>query len=147
MFYTHFELSSSLDEHYSSEVPSFPLKEFQKMQCMMASGTETSSSRRSRSPSHPQDEEEEENIIYSCAPEVAFTLDASKLNTLVDRYKIPIEFRPHLPERGESCCSPFSGFSVYTSYLLASLRFPLNSFCRSLFHKLGIGPNQLNPNG
>ena len=78
---------------------------------------------------------------------MASTLDAGKLNTLVGRYQIPIEFRPRLPERGEWCCSPFSGFGVYTSYLLVGLRFPLNSFCRSLFHRLGIGPNQLNPNG
>ena len=117
------------------------------MQCRMAFRAEASSSRRSRSPSPPQDEEEEKNIIYSCAPEVAFTLDASKLNTLVNRYQIPIEFRSRLPERGEWCCSPFSGFGVYTSYLLAGLRFPLNSFCRDLFHRLGIGPNQLNSNG
>ena len=26
-------------------------------------------------------------------------------------------------------------------------RFPLNSFCKYLFHRLGNGPNQLNPNG
>ena len=117
------------------------------MQCRMAFRAEASSSRRSRSPNPPQDEEEEKNIIYSCAPEVAFTLDASKLNTLVNRYQIPIEFRSRLPERGEWCCSPFSGFGVYTSYLLAGLRFPLNSFCRSLFYMLGIGPNHLNPNG
>ena len=36
---------------------------------------------------------------------------------------------------------------MYSSYLLVGLRFPLNSFCRGLFHRLGIGPNQLNPNG
>ena len=45
------------------------------------------------------------------------------------------------------CCSPSSGLGVYTSYLLVGLRFPLNSFCRDLFQRLGIGPNQLNPNG
>ena len=48
---------------------------------------------------------------------------------------------------GEWCCSPSSGLGVYTSYLLTGLRFPLNSFCRGLLHKLGIGPNQLNLNG
>jgi len=47
----------------------------------------------------------------------------------------------------EWCCSPSSGLGVYTSYLLASLRFPLNSFCRGLLHRLDIGPNQLNHNG
>ena len=41
----------------------------------------------------------------------------------------------------------FFGFGVYTSYLLAGLRFPSNSFCRNIFHKLGIGPNQINHNG
>ena len=111
----------------------------------MASGFGASSSR--QPPSLPQDEEEEENIIYSCAPEVASILDAAKLKTLVDRYQIPKEFKPHLPMEREWCCSPSSGLEVYTSYLLAGLRFPLNSFCRGLLHRLGIGPNQLNPNG
>ena len=67
----------------------------------MATGAKASSSRRSRSPSHPQDEEEEENVIYSFVPEVASTLDTSKLNTLVGRYQILVEFKPRLPERGE----------------------------------------------
>ena len=115
------------------------------MQHRMASRAEASSSR--RSPSPPQDEKEEENVIYSCAPVVASTLDASKLKTLVSRYQIPSEFRPHLPKEGEWCYSPSSSFGVYTSYLLAGLRFPSNSFCRDLFHKLGIRPNQLNFNG
>ena len=136
--------SSSSDEHYLSGDPGFPLEEFQEMQRRMASRAEASLSR--RSPSLPQDEEEEENIIYSYAPEVASTLDAPKLKTLVNRYQIPSEFRPCLPKGGEWCCSPSSGFGVYTSYLLVGLRFPFNSFCRGLFHRLGIGPNQLNLN-
>ena len=92
-----------------------------------------------------EEEEDEEDVIYSCAPEVASTLDGAKLKTLVDRYQIPKELNPRLPKVGEWCCSPSSGLGVYTSYLLAGLRFPLNSFCRDLFQRLGIGPNQLNP--
>ena len=133
--------SSSQDEHYSFGVPGFPLKEFQEMQRRMASRVEASSSRRSKSPSPSQDKEEDENVIYSCALEVASILDSSKLATLVCRYQIPDDFRPRLPESGEWYCSPISGFGVYISYLLAGLRFPLNSFYRCLFHRLGIGPN------
>ena len=78
---------------------------------------------------------------------MASVLDTIKLKTLIDRYEIPKEFNPRLPIEREWCCSPSSGLGVYNSYLLAGLRFPLNSFCRGLFHRLGIGPNQLNPNG
>ena len=88
--------SSSSDEYYSSGVPGIPLEEFQEMQRRMTSRAGTSSSR--EPPSSSQDEkEEEENMIYSCAPEVASTLDALKLKTLVDRYQIPKEFKPRLP--------------------------------------------------
>ena len=136
----------SSDKHYSSGVPGIPLGEFQELQRRMASGSGASSSK--QPPSPPQDkEEDEEDVIYSCAPEVASTLDTAKLKTLVDRYQIPREFNPRLPEVGEWCCSPSSGLGIYASYLLAGLRFPLNSFCRDLLHRLGIGPNQLNPNG
>ena len=136
--------SESSDEHYSSGVPGIPLEEFQELQRRKASVSGASSSRQ---PPSLQDEEEEEEIIYSCAPDVPSILDAVKLKTLVDRYQIPKEFNPRLPKEGEWCCSPSSGLGVYNSYLLAGLRFPLNSFCRGLFHRLGIGPNQLNPNG
>ena len=112
----------------------------------MTSGAGTSSSKEPSSPSQDK-EEEEENVIYSCAPEIVSTLDALKLKTLVDRYQIRREFKLRLPKEGEWCCSPSFGLGVYTSYLLAGLRFPLNSFCRGLLHRLGIGPNQLNPNG
>ena len=56
------------------------------MQRGTTSGVEASSSRKSKSPSPPQDEEEDENVIYNYAPEVASTLDTSKLTTLVGRY-------------------------------------------------------------
>ena len=101
--------SSSLDEHYSSGVPGFSLEEFQEIQRRTASGTGASSSRRPPSPLPDVEEEEEEkegeDVIYSCAPEVASTLDELKLKTLVDRYQIPKEFKPHLPNEGEWCCS------------------------------------------
>ena len=113
----------------------------------MAFRTKASLSRRSKSPSPPQDDEEDANLIYSCALEVESILGVSKLTTLVGRYQIPLEFKPRLPESGEWCCSPLSSFGVYASYLLAGLRFPLNYFYRGLFHMLGIGPNQLNLNG
>ena len=74
-------------------------------------------------------------------------LNAIKLKTLVDRYQISKEFNPRLPIEGEWCCFPSFGLGVYSSYLLAGLRFPLNFFYRGLFHRLGIRPNQLNPNG
>ena len=110
------------------------------MQRRTASGVGTSSSK--EPPSSSQDEEkEEENVIYSCAPKVASTLDALKLKTLINRYQIPKEFKPRLPREGEWCCSSSSSLGVYTSYLLAGLRFLLNSFCRGLLHRFGIGPN------
>ena len=138
--------NDSSDKHYSSGVPGIPLKEFQELQCRVAFRSGASSSRQPSS--SPQDEEEdEEDVIYSCAPDVASTLDATKLETIVDRYQIPKELNPRLPKAGEWCCSPSSGLGVYTSYLLAGLRFPPNSFCRDLFQRLGIGPNQLNSNG
>ena len=97
--------SSFLDKHYSSGVLGFPLKEFQEMKRRMASGVEASSSRRLSSP--PQDKEDDENVIYSCALEVVSTLDTSKFKTFVGRYQIPSEFKPYLSEKGEWCCSPF----------------------------------------
>ena len=120
------------NEHYSSRVLGFSLEEFQKIQRRTASGTRASSSRRPPSPLQDVEEEEDKDVIYSCAPEVASTLDELKLKTLVDRYQIPKEFKPRLPNDGKCCCSPSSGLGVYTSYLLADRRFPLNSFCRAL---------------
>ena len=94
--------SGSSDEHYLSGVPGFSLEEFQEIQRRTVSGTGASSSRRPPSPLLDVEEEEEEreeeeekegdDLIYSCVPEVASTLDELKLKTLVDRYQIPKEF-------------------------------------------------------
>ena len=48
--------------------------------------TGASSSKRPPSPLQYEEEEDKENIIYSCALEIASTLDEFKLITLVDRY-------------------------------------------------------------
>ena len=76
--------SSSSDEHYSSRVPGFSLEEFQEIQHRMAFGTGANSSRRPPSSLPNVEEEEEEgeeweeeegeDVIYSCASEVASTL-------------------------------------------------------------------------
>ncbi|KAL0004741.1 hypothetical protein SO802_012302 [Lithocarpus litseifolius] len=97
-----------------------------------ASSSRASSSKRSESSKAPS-QDEEENVIYSCAPEVVSTVRKDRLGILVDKYQIPTEFNPHLPEKGEWCCSPLFGFGVYVSYLLASLRFPLNTFVENSF--------------
>ena len=101
--------SSSSDEHYSSGVPGFSLKEFQEIQRRTASGTGASLSRRPPSPLPDVEEEgdvgEEDEVIYNCALEIASTLDKLKLKILVNRYQIPKEFRPRLPNEGEWCFS------------------------------------------
>ena len=56
------------------------------MQHRTAFRTGASSSKRPPSPLQYEEEEDEENIIYSCALEIASTLDEFKLKTLVDRY-------------------------------------------------------------
>ena len=109
--------SSSSDKHYSSGVPGFSLEEIQEMQCR----TGASSSRRPPSPFPDVEEEEEgEDVIYSCAPEVASTLDEFKLKTLVDRYQIPKEFKPRLPIERGMVLLPFFWFRCI--YIISSSR-------------------------
>ena len=54
---------------------------------------------------------------------------------------------PCLATLGDWCCTPNSlGVGIYEAYLLGGLRLLLKAFARELLHRLGIGPNQLNPN-
>lgn len=67
---------------------------------------------------------------------------------LRDKYQILDNVNPRLVAPSEWCCTPNSlGVGIYEAYLLGGLRFPLNAFARELLYRLGIGPNQLNPNG
>ena len=39
------------------------------------------------------------------------------------------------------------GLGIYDAYMLGVLRLPLNAFVGEILIRLGIAPNQLNPNG
>ena len=73
-------------------------------------------------------------------------MDEQRLNNIRKWYQIPDELNPRLPVRGEWCCNPHLGISVYKAYFLGGLRLPLNAFARELFIRLGLGVCQFNPN-
>ena len=84
--------------------------------------------------------------MYCCTIDIPSEIDEKRLYTLRDKYQIPDEVNPCLAALGEWCCTSNSGVFIYEAYLLGGLRLPLNAFARELLHRLGIGPNQLNPN-
>ena len=70
-----------------------------------------------------------------------------RLHTLRNKYQILEDVHTCLPDPGEWCCTPNSPrVGIYEAYLLEGLRLTLNAIAREL-HRLGIGLNQLNPNG
>ena len=90
---------------------------------------------------------EEVDIIYSCAMNIPSKVDKKGLFMLRDKYQIPDKVNPCLVTLGELCCTPNSfRVGIYEAYLLGGLRLSLNAFAREFLHRLGIGPNQLNPN-
>ena len=87
------------------------------------------------------------DIIYSCVVDIPSKIDEKRLYMLRDKYQILDEINPHPAAPSEWCCTSNSlVIGIYKAYLLWGLRLPLNAFARELLHKLGIGPNQLNPN-
>lgn len=84
--------------------------------------------------------------MYCCTMDIPLEIDEKRLYILRDKYQIPNEVNPHLAALGEWCCTLNSGVVIYEAYLLGGLRLPLNAFARELFHRLGIGLNQLNLN-
>ena len=90
-------------------------------------------------------QDEEEEVVYSCAIGVASKTDDRKLVLLKKWYQILDDLNPKLVVRGEWCCQPRFGIRIYEAYLLGGLRLPLNAFAKELLTRLGLGVCQLNP--
>ena len=91
-------------------------------------------------------QDEEEEVVYSCAIGVTSKTDDRKIELLKTWYQIPNELNPRLAVHGEWCCQPRFEIGIYDAYLLRGLRLPLNSFARELLTRLGLGVCQFNPN-
>ena len=76
-------------------------------------------------------QDEEEEVVYSCAIRVASKMDDRKLVLLKKWYQIPDDLNPRLAVCGEWCCQPRFGIGIYEAYLLGGLRLPLNAFARN----------------
>ena len=83
--------------------------------------------------------QDEVEVVYSCAIGVVSKTDDRKLDLRKKWYQIPDEFNPRLAVCEEWCCQPRFGISIYEAYLLGGLRLPLNTFARELLTRLGLG--------
>ena len=129
-------------DEYTSGVPGVPLEVLQEgLKTRFESGSQAGTSVPS---STIQDEDEE--VVYSCAIGIDSKTDDRKIELLKTWYQIPDELNSRLAVRGEWCCQPRFGIGIYEAYLLGGLRLPLNSFARELLTRLGLGVCQFNPN-
>ena len=83
--------------------------------------------------------QDEVEMVYSCAIRVVSKTDDRKLDLLKKWYQILDELNPRLAVYGEWCCQPRFGICIYEAYLLGGLRLPLNTFARELLTRLGLG--------
>ena len=131
---------NTMDE-YESGVPRLPLEVIQEgLRTRFESGSKAGTS----APSSTDNDEVE--VVYSCAIGVVLKTDDRKLDLLKKWYQIPDELNPRLAVRGEWCCQPHFGIGIYEAYLLGGLGLPLNTFARELLTRLGLGVCQFNPN-
>ena len=131
---------NTMDE-YEFGIPGLPLEVIQEgLRTRFESGSKAGTS----APSSTDNDEVE--VVYSCAIGVVLKTDDRKLDLLKKWYQIPDELNPRLAVRGEWCCQPHFGIGIYEAYLLGGLRLPLNTFARELSTRLGLGVCQFNPN-
>ena len=129
-------------DEYISGVPGVPLEVLQEG---LKTRFESESQAGTSAPSSTVQDEDEE-VVYSCAIGIDSKTDDRKIELLKTWYQIPDELNPRLAVRGEWCCQPHFGIGIYEAYLLGGLRLPLNSFARELLTRLGLGVCQFNPN-
>ena len=124
----------TLQTSIESDVPGLPLEVIQEgLRTRSESGFKVGTSAPS---SINQDEVE---VVYSCAIGVVSKTDDRKLDLLKKWYQILDELNPRLAVYGEWCCQPRFGICIYEAYLLGGLRLPLNTFARELLTRLGLG--------
>ena len=131
----------TLQTSVESGVPGLPLEVIQEGLRMRFK----SSSKAGMSAPSSTDQDEVE-VVYSCAIGVVSKMDDRKLDLLRKWYQIPDKLNPRLAIHGEWCCQPRFGIGIYEAYLLGGLRLPLNTFARELLTRLGLGVCQFNPN-
>ena len=96
----------------------------------------------------PLSSDQVDDGLECCAMNILSKIKADRLHTLRNMYQIPMDVHTRLPAPGKWCYTlDSSRVGIYESYLFGGLRLPLNTFARELLHSLGIGLNQLNPNG
>ena len=78
--------------------------------------SESSSKAGTSAPSSTDQDEVE--VVYSCAIGVVSKTGNRKLDLLKKWYQIPDELNPRLAVRGEWCCQPHFGIGIYEAYLL-----------------------------
>ena len=119
---------------YKSGVLGLPLEVIQEgLKTRSESGFKAGTS----SPSSANQDEVE--VVYSCAIGVVSKTDDRKLGLLKKWYQIPDELNPRLAVHREWCCQPRFRIGIYETYLLGGLRLPLKGFTRELLTRLGLG--------
>jgi len=144
----------SSDEQYHSGVPIIPLEVFQgemRKRTMSSSSASSSSIPSPISLYVPQSSPSLHlsiNSISSYALKILPTPNSEKLCKIRGKYQILDDVHTRLTIEGEWCCTLNSSWvGFYEAYFLGSLRLPLNASTRELLFRLGVAPNQLNPNG
>ena len=132
---------------YSFGTLGIPLEVFQEERRRRATSRLFTGPSIASPPSIPSPPRKTKDVLVCCAMNIPLKINDKRLLKLKDKYQIPNKVHTCLPASGEWCCTPNSlGVGIYEAYLFGGLRLPLNAFAKELLHRLGIGPNQLNPN-